>query len=438
MQDKIAQLKNESKEKEQKLVTAMFMSSGSVMSVLSEINPTDFQYFAAHFQVAIESKIKNKDVYQLAIEKGIVFSDALSHDTFFPNPVELARELKDISRTIQSIGIFESTALSISPQHIQEILADVQQKIVGVSYVGNREETRIVPLVEAFEKKQEEYRSLPPGSIIGISTGVKKIDDMIDGIRAPHVWILAGYTSTGKSFFSLNLIVSIIKQKKKATLYSLEMSKNDVIGRLLGILSNVNGIKIFKGMDNGDIQHGKKVLKESGLNIINDRRDLNQIILSMREQKMIDKTDVFFVDYIQQITVKGADSEYERMSAVSSEFQKLAEELDVPIILVSQVSNEAAKSPNASVMGFKGSGNIAAVADIAIELTSGEENAEKLRGKMMNNEPVVIRVIIKKNRHGRTGYLDLEFDPNTGLFINEPLDTMVREFNGKKIHPHTQ
>ena len=73
-------------------------------------------------------------------------------------------------------------------------------------------------------------------------------------------------------------------------------------------------------------------------------------------------------------------------------------------------------------MSFKGSGAIAAAADLAIELQSGEEHIDILREKMKNGTPVQMKWIIRKNRHGRVGTLEMSFDGRTGISIEKPFD----------------
>jgi replicative DNA helicase len=143
---------------------------------------------------------------------------------------------------------------------------------------------------------------------------------------------------------------------------------------------------------------------------------MNQILLSMYEESLKDKPAVFIIDFLQLITLKNSRSEYETITQVILELQNTAKRLNIPIIVLSQVSNESAKNGDQTVMGFKGSGAIAAAADLAIELVSGEESVNELRRKMKEDEPVNIKWHVKKNRHGRVGTLDMTFIGKHGIF----------------------
>jgi replicative DNA helicase len=114
--------------------------------------------------------------------------------------------------------------------------------------------------------------------------------------------------------------------------------------------------------------------------------------------------------------VKGAKSEYETINASTLEFQMMAKRLKSTVLLLSQVSNDGAKYQDDVVMSFKGSGSIAAAADFAIELQSGEEDRKVWKQKVHAGEPVLMKWQIRKNRHGKTGYVGMMFDGRTGIF----------------------
>ena len=86
------------------------------------------------------------------------------------------------------------------------------------------------------------------------------------------------------------------------------------------------------------------------------------------------------------------------------------------MIVLSQISNEGARNSHDVVMSFKGSGTIASAADLAIEICIGEDDKNEWRRKMNEGEPVVMKWNIRKNRHGKVGYIDMEFNGRTGIF----------------------
>lgn len=405
--------------KKEKEFLGRLMSVGmnDIIQVSQIISPRDFRHLGKSYECVLEYKLKGED-FEVFTRNGITVSDFVSDDSF-RNIFMIAKELKNISVAVRLILFLNLKSEEVKDNNLQNLISDIQKEIVGIDAGSTKENPEIKKIMDDFSEVTKQYQSLPPGSLLGIPTGMPKLDEAIDGIRAPHFWIIGAYTSMGKTFFMLNLLLSLLKQNKKVVLYSLEMSKIDIAARLMGMLTSTEGKKILKGETSTSIEEARLFLSGSSLRVINERRELSKICLSMTEECMADRVDVFFVDYLQQIFDKDSDSEYDSMRVAATEFQKLAEKYNKPIIALSQISNEAAKSPDSQVMGFKGSGTIAAACDLALELWHGEEDKHVLKEKLEASEPILMKVMIKKNRHGRTGSFKMLFDGRTGIF-SEP------------------
>ncbi len=284
-----------------------------------------------------------------------------------------------------------------------------------------KENPNISFIVEEFRKQQKIYadKFKNGGKLIGTSTGFEKLDSLIDGLRPEHLWIIGGYTNMGKTFAALNIVADLILQGKRVSLYSLEMSQLDIVARLLGILTKQNGASILKSFphDTTAVENAFVEMIESQLAIHTQVSDLREIRIAMLNEHKENPVDLFVVDFLQIVTVKDSKSEYETTTAVAVQLQQQAKLLKVPIIALSQISNDGARNPEQDVMTFKGSGAIAAAADLAIEITKykGESKEDWLR-KIKSGEPVNMTWYIRKNRHGRLGALDMEFDGRTGIF----------------------
>ena len=322
-------------------------------------------------------------------------------------------------RKIISVGM-EITELAQMGGEPESILAEANRKMLSVrgtdeAVSGGKE------LVEIYETAQIEYATkLASGNqIIGLESGFKFLDRIIDGIRPGHLWVIGGATSVGKSFFSINIIESLIKQKKRVVFYSLEMSKLDITQRIIGLLSSVNGISGLKGfVDENEkelIERAKQEIYSSRVSVYKGEHHWNNIKLSMLEQHNKEPVDCFFIDYLQQIE-SDEKTHYDTLRVVSKELQGYAQSLGVPIIAFSQLSNESINSHSESI-GYKGSGDIANSADLGLELRLDEESKDILKEKFKNKEPIRIKLIARKNRHGQMGTQDLLFDPIYGKFI---------------------
>jgi len=293
-------------------------------------------------------------------------------------------------------------------------------KLLNMSGDTNREETDIRNIISEFDNTQEEFKAKQFGDnkLIGISCGISKIDSAIDGLRPGHFWSIAGYTSSGKTQLLLNIINHLI-DKTPVTFFSLEMSKADIISRLLGIETGIGMTKIMRHEFNDTTEVDKFTkardrLIKSNLKIYSKTNSLDGVILAMTRDILRNKTKVFAIDYIQLVRAKGK-SEYEQITEASQRLQTFARETGCTIIVLSQVSNEHAKDQNQEVHGTKGGGSLPASVDLAIELFN-EDKKEERDQKAASGEALAVKAIIKKNRHGRCGYVKLDFTPWNGQF----------------------
>lgn len=335
-----------------------------------------------------------------------------------------------LEQTIESFRVnsakhaVETLVESSSEKEVEDpfkFIAQLQQNLIQISSNNELENTGTKELVTDFEHLQQEFdeKNKNGDSLLGISCGFPKIDECIDGLRKGHLWVCGGYTSSGKTFFALNVVANLIKQGKKVAFFSLEMSKVDIIGRLLGLLTDMSSYFILKHEHTTEerekIEEAKKILVNSGLTIHSKNNHIDTMLMSMLSQSLRGNLDCIVIDYAQLIQ-SNFKNEYDTLTDISVKLQAFAQKYEVPIILLSQISNEAARNPDSDVIGFKGSGALAASADMAIELVNSEKDkAERMR-KFREGKPVDVRLTIKKNRHGRTGEVDLSFFPRTGIF----------------------
>lgn len=339
--------------------------------------------------------------------------------TYYAELVAKEKKLRDIielGEKIQEIG------LRSDHENITTALVEIEKSLF--SQVSQRKEETIFDVFQDYEKRKEEYelKKKLGVNILGIPTGYEKLDDCIDGLRNGHFWVIGGYTSMGKTNASLNIVSNLIKQGKRVVFYSLEMTSVDILSRLIGIMSNEGGKSILKGYieNKENVDKNIELIKNSNLGIHTGMSELSEIILSMYEENSRNPVDLFVIDYIQLMKVKGSSSEYETTTTCATELQSVAKKLDKPLIVLSQISNDGARLNDQVVMSFKGSGAIGASADIAIEITVGEDSKKDWKDKLRNGEKVSMVWNIRKNRHGKVGFINLDFVGHTGVFSELP------------------
>lgn len=326
--------------------------------------------------------------------------------------------MKEHFASLQLAELIDKIDIS-EPKQTSETLMAGLQNILSSSEDEQSDSEALLKLYG--EAQAEQARKIENGeTLIGHSSGFDKLDDIIDGIRKEHFWVVGGYSSMGKTFFALNLVVSLLKQDVKTAIFSLEMSKQDIVGRLLGIITEISSIKLLKGSlapdESKKLTEAKELLKDK-IFCYSEKSSLDEIMSSMLFLKLKEDIGVFVLDYAQLVQ-DGKSSEYETLRKTSSQLQAFCRKNGVSVIMLSQVSNDAARGGNSFVMGFKGSGAIAASADLAIELIPNETKEERDE-KIVNREPFNVLCSIKKNRHGPIRDIELKFKTYCGLFYED-------------------
>jgi replicative DNA helicase len=403
---------------EEEIIGIMIFNKEAIPKIFRVLSIADFKNYQMEAETVLEAWQQERPIEQELLAKGFRVSSFVK-DFVTHNPEAACKSLKLFNTADNLRTLFTEAKERVPEKDIEGFAAEVQQKIIQTISGSKLENAEIEIIAKEFQEYQEvfkeKYRN--GGKLLGLETGFDKLDEVIDGLRPGHLWVIGGYTNLGKTYASLNILVNLILKGHRGVFYSLEMSRVDILGRILGIMTEQNGNSIAKGFgDQAKVAKSLALVEKTKLSIYSTKSEMNQILLSMYEESLKDKPAVFIIDFLQLITLKNSRSEYETITQVILELQTTAKRLNIPIIVLSQVSNESAKNGDQTVMGFKGSGAIAAAADLAIELVSGEDNVGELRRKMKEDEPVNIKWHVKKNRHGRVGTLDMTFIGKHGIF----------------------
>lgn len=222
-----------------------------------------------------------------------------------------------------------------------------------------------------------------------IPTGFTTLDNELDGgFIKKELVVLGGFTGAGKSFISGQIMYNAAKAGFKCVYFSLEISNEMIVSRLIGQLSNLKPTRIMTGLLD-KYENEEKIKAQAKISVydenmvfIDDKYYLQEILAIIRGGDF----DMVIVDFIQNVMEKG--DEYEKLSKVSLELQKVAKEKDCCIVVLSQLSNEAHKS---GALEYKGSGSIATVCDLGLFVVRQIDTLDKMI------------LTVKKNRRGRSG-----------------------------------
>lgn len=252
----------------------------------------------------------------------------------------------------------------------------------------------------------------------GISTGFYDIDKRLSGLNKKKLIILAARPAMGKSALALNIASHVAANHGKVLFFSLEMGKEEIVGRMISSISRIDGDLIRKGLvsDNQWPHILRATAAIKGMNLIIDDSSgisLSTIIARSKVEAIKGELSLIVVDYLQLISAKAQTREQE-VSAISRGLKNLSKELDVPVLVLSQlnrsVENRTDKHPQ--LADLRESGGLEQDADIVMFIyRDSYYNASSVHG----NES---EIITAKQRGGPTGIDKLLFQGQFVRFDN--------------------
>ncbi|MCR5474827.1 MAG: replicative DNA helicase [Lachnospiraceae bacterium] len=263
------------------------------------------------------------------------------------------------------------------------------------------------------------------GAVTGVATGFIQLDHMTAGLQPSDLILIAARPSMGKTAFALNIADHVcFRDKKGVAIFSLEMSKEQLVNRLLALESHVDSDLIRKGnvsaKDWEGIIEGASIIGESKL-IIDDTPGISigELRTKCRKYKAENKDlSLIIIDYLQLMTGsrRGGSRELE-ISDISRSLKSIARELNVPVVALSQLSRAVEKREEHRPMlsDLRESGAIEQDADVVMFL---------YRDEVYNKEtanPGIAEVIIAKQRNGPIGTCELVWISNLTKFANKAL-----------------
>lgn len=274
-------------------------------------------------------------------------------------------------------------------------------------------------LVKLSLKRLEElYEN--QNSVTGVPTGFVDLDEMLSGLQPGELSILAARPSMGKTALSLNIAChAAFVEKKSIAYFSVEMPKEILMMRILGIESGVSLSQIRTGrLDEKTwpaiINTAAKVA-DSNL-YIDDTTGISPFEIRSKARKLKSKggLDLIMIDYLQLMGMRQKfDSREREVAEISKGLKALAKELKVPVLALAQLNRGVEGRANRRPMlsDLRESGSIEQDADV-IMMIYREDYYEK------ENPTGTAEVIVGKQRNGPTGTVQLRWDPHTGRFLN--------------------
>ncbi len=321
------------------------------------------------------------------------------------------------------------------------VLAFAEASVYGVSekedisqleHVG-KPNGAIKAVIDKFDKVSKD-----PNSLRGLSTGYRDIDAITNGLQNSDLILLAARPSVGKTSFAMNLVTNIaVKEGKSCAVFSLEMSREQLTQRALCSLAKVPMQNALTGKMTNDewkrIWTATKQLENSKIYVDDSSLTTPATLLSKcrRLKAKEGKLDLIMIDYLQLMTAdnKKKENRQSEISEISRNLKVAAKELNVPIIVLSQLSRDIEKREGhrPQLSDLRDSGAIEQDADIVMFL----HNPEKYNDTPTEDEPGVVELIFAKHRNGQVGSVKLRWIGEYTTFVG--MEEKVKYSKPKKL-----
>ena len=336
---------------------------------------------------------------------------------------QYAQIVQDKSQLRRLIRVNEDLAAACyaGKETVSHIMEETERQIFQV--LQRRSGDEFVPIrqivVDALQRI--EAASKNKGNVTGLSTGFLDLDYKTSGFQASDLILIAARPSMGKTAFALNIAAHMaLRRKKTVALFSLEMSKQQLVNRMLSMESNVDAQLLRNGSlsdtEWDKLIEGANIIGSSSL-IIDDTPGISvpELRSRCRKYKLEHDLSIVMIDYLQLMQgSRRTESRQQEISDISRSLKELARELQIPVVALSQLSREVEKRPDHRPLlsDLRESGAIEQDADVVMFLY--REDYYKKDTERKN----VAEVIIAKQRNGPIGTVELAWVPQYTKFGN--------------------
>ena len=423
-----------SEDAEKSVLGSMMLSAEAVDLASEALNTEDF-YIPKHRQIFaamldINARNGAVDVVTLLEELerrgtadssgGIEYLTELS--IFTPSAANVSNYIKiveerSIMRRLMHAGTAITRDAMQGSKSVEAMLDDAERRIFNIAMHNNEDTlTQIRPVVYESYQRINTLINLK-GKLTGVPTGYTDLDSMTSGLQKSDLIIIAARPSQGKTALGLNIAAhAAIREGKTVAIFSLEMSKEQLVMRLFASEARVNMQNVNHGTPSS-----QELLKLAEANLtlananmyIDDRSNISvaELRSKCRRLKARNGLDMIVIDYLQLMkTPNGSDNRVQEVSELTRSLKILARELNVPIVLLSQLSRKAAERKPA-MSDLRESGAIEQDADIIIMIYRDPSRTDDNSAE----------IIVAKNRNGPVDSIFLTWIGEYTRFENRTL-----------------
>ena len=425
-------------EAEQSVIGAMIMDRDAVTVASEMLSVEDFyqKQYGILFEAMTELYSENKPIDLITLQNRLKEKDV-------PPEVSSLEFVRDMITTVPTSANVKYYAEIVSEKAMLRRLIKVNEEIAAACYAGKdrvedimedtekrifqvlqrKSNDQFVPIKEvvlnALDKIEAASRS--KGSVTGLATGFIDLDYKTSGMQPSDLILIAARPSMGKTAFVLNIAEYMaFRSNLTVAIFSLEMSKEQLVNRLFSLESRVDAQVLRNGnlSDNDwtSLIEAAGVIGRSNL-IIDDTPGISvaELRSKCRKYKLEHNLGIIMIDYLQLMTgSKRSESRQQEISEISRSLKEIARELQVPVIALSQLSRAVEQRPDHRPMlsDLRESGAIEQDADVVMFLYRDDYYNHDTEKKD------VAEVIIAKQRNGPIGTVELAWLPRYTKFAN--------------------
>lgn len=425
-------------EAEQSVIGSMIMDRDAIMVASELITGEDFynKQYGVLFETMVELNDKGCPVDLVTLQ------DRLREKNVPPEvcSLEFVRDLVTAVPTSANIKYYanivseksimrklirfcEETANTCysGKEELENILGDTEKKVFQLIQRRNTEDFTPIRQVVMNAMDKIEAASKTKGCVTGIPSGFIDLDFRTAGFHPSNLILIAARPAMGKTAFVLNIAQNVaFKQNKTVAIFSLEMSKEELINRMFSLESHVEAQNLRTGQLNDE--EWDKLIESAGVIgksrlFIDDTPSISigELRTKCRKLSLEQDLSMIIIDYLQLMSGSGrSESRQQEVSEISRSLKALARELNVPVIALSQLSREVEKRPDKRPMmsDLRESGAIEQDADLVMFIYRDDYYNPDTANKD------IAEIIIAKQRAGSTGTVELVWLPKYTKFAN--------------------
>ena len=426
-------------EAEQSVIGSMLMDREAIIAASEIVTASDFYQtqYGIMFETMVELFNEGKPVDLITLQDRLKEKDV-------PPEVSSLDFVRDIITTVPTSANVRSYANIVREKAVLRKLIHVNETIANTCYAGKEPLDQILATTEKtiFDLLQSrgggefvpirqvalnvlekiEVASKSQGSVTGIPTGFIDLDYKTSGMQPSDLVLIAARPSMGKTAFVLNLVDHVaVRKGLPCMVFSLEMSKEQLVNRMLAMESNVDAQKLRKGnltdSDWDAVVEGIGVIGNSNL-IIDDTPGISitELRSKCRKMKLEHGLSMIIIDYLQLMSGSGksSDNRQQEISEISRSLKALAREMNAPVLALSQLSRacETRTDHRPMLSDLRESGAIEQDADVVMFLYRDDYYNKD------TDTPNIAEVIIAKQRNGPIGTVNLLWQPEFTKFVN--------------------